>query len=148
MGKEYVPVVLYVNNGVITPKLFKSGMYDEWVKILEVTDSRRRASLVAGSVGIRYKCIITHNETKREIYLFDEGNSKWFIENDDIPDGQADKKSKECRYCYQEIKEPIFDRHQGRYSIICPYCRSRLVEWKKTMDEAIASWNGYMCDDC
>jgi len=82
MGKEYVPVVLYIKDGIVTPKQFKSGTYDDWVKILKVTDSRRRASLIAGAVGIRYTCTIIYNEMKREIYLFDEGNNKWFIENE------------------------------------------------------------------
>jgi hypothetical protein len=82
MGKEYVPVLLHIKkDGAVIPKQFKSGVYDEWIKILKVTDSRRRASLTAGAVGIRYNCIISHNETEREIYLFDEGNNRWFIEN-------------------------------------------------------------------
>ena len=81
MGKEYVPVLLYVNNGTVTPKQFKSVVYGEWIKIIKVTDSRRLASLRAGSVGIRYSCTVFHNETEREIRLFDEGNGMWFIES-------------------------------------------------------------------
>ena len=80
MGKEYVPVLLYVNNGKVTPKQFKSAGYNEWIKVIKVTDARRRASLRAGSVGIRYACIINHNEAEKEIYLFDEGNNMWFLE--------------------------------------------------------------------
>ena len=83
MGKEYVPVLLYVKDGEVTPKQFKGGIYGEWVKIIKVTDSRRRASLTAGSVGIRYSCVVFYNDTQREIYLFDEGNNKWLIENED-----------------------------------------------------------------
>ncbi|MCL2159987.1 MAG: hypothetical protein FWH48_11315, partial [Oscillospiraceae bacterium] len=82
MGKEYVPVVLYVKNGKVTPIKFKSVKYGIWVTVLDVTESpRRMASLYAGAVGIRYRCLVTYNETKREIYLFDEENDNWFIED-------------------------------------------------------------------
>lgn len=53
MGKLYVPVLLYVNEtGKVTPKQIKAGYDGEWVKVIKVTDSRRRASLRAGAVGI------------------------------------------------------------------------------------------------
>ena len=84
MGKEYVPVLLHVTkDGEVIPKQFKGGVYGEWVKILKVTDSRRRASLRAGAVGMRYTCTVSYNEERRNIYLFDEGQ-KWFIEVEDI----------------------------------------------------------------
>ncbi|MCL2776153.1 MAG: hypothetical protein FWD71_22855 [Oscillospiraceae bacterium] len=83
MGKLYVPVRLYVDEtGKVTPQEIKAGYDDEWVKVEKVTDSHRRASLVAGAVGIRYTCVVNINETQRNIYLFDE-EGKWFIEIDD-----------------------------------------------------------------
>jgi len=83
MGKQYVPVLLYVNeSGKVTPKQMKAGYDGEWVRIEKVTDSRRRVSLVAGSVGVRYSCVVSCSGMRREIYLFEEG-SKWFIEVDD-----------------------------------------------------------------
>ena len=83
MGKLYVPVILYISDeGKIVPKQIKAGLEGEWVKILKVTDSRRRASLIAGAVGIRYTCTIDYNEAQRNIYLFDEGQ-RWFIETED-----------------------------------------------------------------
>jgi len=79
MGKLYVPVKLYVDeNGKVTPKEIKAGYDGEWLTVEKVTDSRRRASLNAGGVGIRYSCIVNINETQRSIYLFDE-EGKWFI---------------------------------------------------------------------
>jgi len=153
MGKEYVPVILYVNNGKITPLQFKSGGYNEWIKIIKVTDSRQRASITVGAVGIRYSCIIDYNETQREIYLFDEGNNIWFIENGDenfeLYDNRTNEKTKkiyeDCPYCFSELLiEPIFEKHQGRHSMLCPYCRSHRSEWAKTIEEAINSWNNYM----
>jgi len=83
MGKMYVPVKLYVDEtGKIIPEEIKAGYDDEWVRVEKVTDSRRRASLTAGAVGIRYTCIVNINETQRNIYLFDE-KGKWFIEIED-----------------------------------------------------------------
>ncbi len=41
----------------------------------QVTDTRRRASLKAGGVGIRYTCIIGG----RQSYLFQEAD-RWFVE--------------------------------------------------------------------
>jgi len=53
-----------------------------------------------------------------------------------------------CPYCLQEIlKKPILEKHQKRYSILCPYCLSHRSEWVKTIEEAIASWNKYMRDE-
>jgi len=84
MGKLYVPVLLYVNEaGKVTPKQMKAGYDGEWVRITKVTDSRRRASLRAGAVGIRYSCVVNINEEQRDVYLFDEGDNRWFIEVDD-----------------------------------------------------------------
>jgi len=81
MGKQYIPVLLHITEeGKVTPKQIKAGYEGEWVRITRVTDSRRRASLRAGAVGIRYTCVIDYNETQREIYLFDEGDNRWFIE--------------------------------------------------------------------
>ena len=85
MGKLYVPVMLHVSeNGQITPKYMKAGYEGEWIKIGKVTDSRRRASLRAGGVGMRYTCTVEYNETRKEVYLFDEGGNKWFIETEDL----------------------------------------------------------------
>ena len=79
MGKLYVPVKLYVNEaGKVTPQEIKAGYDGEWLQIDKVTDSRRRAHLNAGSVGIRYTCVVNINETQRNIYLFDE-EGKWWI---------------------------------------------------------------------
>jgi hypothetical protein len=70
---------LHVNeDGVVTPKQIKAGYDAEWVEILKVTDSRRRASLRAGAVGTRYSCVVDIYGEQREIYLFDEG-LKWFV---------------------------------------------------------------------
>jgi len=81
MGKQYIPVLLYItDDGKVTPKQIKAGYDGEWVRITKVTDSRRMASLRAGAVGIRYSCVVRCNETLREIYLFDEGGNRWFIE--------------------------------------------------------------------
>ena len=41
-----------------------------------IMDIRRAASLKAGGVGIRYKCMILG----RECYLFYEENYQWFVE--------------------------------------------------------------------
>lgn len=83
MGKQYVPVLLYINeSGKVTPKQMKAGYDGEWVRIEKVTDSRRRASLRAGAVGIRYTCVVNINEAQREVYLFDE-LGKWWIEIDE-----------------------------------------------------------------
>ena len=146
MGKEYVPVVAYIYNGTKTPKQFYSKTYKEWIKILKVTDSRRRASLDIGAVGIRYKCIIDYNETKREIYLFDEENDNWWIEDGNENEILLDK-NKICRYCKNEILNPIIDKHQGRVCIVCPYCRSHLSEWSDNIEKAKESWNTYIKDE-
>jgi len=75
----YVPVKLFVDeDGKVTPQEIKAGYDGEWLTVEKVTDSRRRASLNAGGVGIRYSCIVNINETQRNIYLFDE-EGKWFI---------------------------------------------------------------------
>ena len=76
-----MPVMLYVKGGAVTPRHFWLKALGEWVKILEVTERRRRASLAVGAVGIRYTCVVWYNESKREIYLFDEGDNNWFIES-------------------------------------------------------------------
>jgi len=59
-----------------------------------------------------------------------------------------DKKYKPCPYCFCEIiNNPIYEKHQGRFSVICPYCRSHRSEWKETEEECIISWNTYMRDE-
>jgi hypothetical protein len=44
-------------------------------------------------------------------------------------------------------KKPILDKHQGRLSIRCPYCKFHRSEWKLTIDEIILSWNTYMREE-
>jgi DNA-directed RNA polymerase subunit RPC12/RpoP len=59
-----------------------------------------------------------------------------------------DKIYADCPYCLQEIlRKPILEKHQGRYSILCPYCLSHRSEWVDTIENAIVSWNKYMRDD-
>jgi DNA-directed RNA polymerase subunit RPC12/RpoP len=49
-----------------------------------------------------------------------------------------------CPYCMQEILvKPILERHQGRLSILCPYCLSHRSEWANTIEDVISSWNNY-----
>jgi hypothetical protein len=80
MGKLYIPVILHIDEtGQVTPTKLKAGYDNEWLKIIKVKDSRRRASLKAGTVGTRYRCVVDIYGDQREIYLFDEG-LKWFIE--------------------------------------------------------------------
>ena len=80
MGKLYVPVLLHVSqDGKVTPKQMKAGYEGEWVRIEKVTDSRRRASLRAGGVGMRYTCVVSYEGINKNVYLFDECG-KWFIE--------------------------------------------------------------------
>ena len=80
MGKLYIPVRVHISEeGRITPEQIQAGYDGEWVIVEKVTDSRRRASLRAGTVGIRYSCVVNINETQKHIYLFDECG-KWFIE--------------------------------------------------------------------
>ena len=53
-----------------------------------------------------------------------------------------------CPYCLQEITvKPILEKHQGRYSILCPHCLSHRSEWVDTIEESILSWNTYMRED-
>ena len=55
---------------------------------------------------------------------------------------------KDCPYCREEIqKKPILEKHQGRMSILCPYCLSHRSEWVNGIDEAIRSWNEYIRDE-
>jgi hypothetical protein len=62
--------------------------------------------------------------------------------------GRNMQKYKPCPYCFCEIvDEPALDKHQGRFSIICPHCLSHRSEWTGTIEESIASWNSYMRDD-
>ena len=83
MSKLYIPVLLYVNEtGKVTPKQMKAGYDGEWVRITKVTDSRRRASLKVGAVGMRYSCVVDVYGEQRDVYLFDE-DGKWWIEADD-----------------------------------------------------------------
>ena len=55
---------------------------------------------------------------------------------------------KPCPYCFCDInKNPIFEKHQTRVSILCPYCQSHRSEWVDSVETAIESWNTYMRDD-
>ncbi|MCL2776104.1 MAG: hypothetical protein FWD71_22590 [Oscillospiraceae bacterium] len=55
---------------------------------------------------------------------------------------------KPCPYCRQEIlKKPILEKHQNRYSILCPYCLSHRSQWAKTIEETIISWNTYIREE-
>ena len=57
-------------------------------------------------------------------------------------------KYKPCPNCFSEIlKELILEKHQMRYSILCPYCLSHRSEWVKTIEETIHSWNKYMREE-
>jgi len=50
-----------------------------------------------------------------------------------------------CPNCFREMpKDPVFEKHQGRYSVLCPHCLSHRSEWASTIEEAIISWNTYM----
>lgn len=53
-----------------------------------------------------------------------------------------------CPYCMREISaKPILEKHQKRYSILCPHCLSHRSEWVETIGEAIQSWNRYMREE-
>ena len=82
MGKKYIPVLLYVSeDGAVIPHKIKAGYDNEWLKIIKVKGSpQRMASFRAGGVGIRYNCVVDIYGAQREIYLYDEGNNKWFHE--------------------------------------------------------------------
>ena len=83
MGKLYIDVLLHVKkDGQIIPKQIKAGLDGEWVRVEKVLDSRRRASLIAGGIGVRHTCVVSYNQSQREIYLYDEFG-KWFIESVD-----------------------------------------------------------------
>jgi len=59
-----------------------------------------------------------------------------------------DKIYKDCPFCFHEIlQKPILDKHQGRYSILCPYCLSHRSAWVATIEAVIESWNGYFRED-
>ena len=85
MGKQYIPVLLYISgDGTVTPWKIKAGYEGEWLKIIRVKGSpQRMASFRAGAVGIRYSCVVDIYGVQREVYLYDEGNNKWFHEVDD-----------------------------------------------------------------
>ena len=58
------------------------------------------------------------------------------------------KTYKPCPYCFCEISdEPIIEKLQGRFSIICPYCLTHRSEWTESKDECIISWNTYMREE-
>lgn len=83
MGKKYVDVmVLYESErGEVIPQQVKAGCEGEWLEIIKVKGSpQRMASFRAGAVGIRYNCVVDIYGAQREIYLYDEGNNKWFHE--------------------------------------------------------------------
>ena len=75
-SKVYVDVTAeFSKEGVLTPKSFRwtdGSVYE----IQRVKDIRRAASLKAGSVGMRYTCIVNG----RESYLYYEDNNMWFME--------------------------------------------------------------------
>ena len=53
-----------------------------------------------------------------------------------------------CPNCFCEIlKEPIFEKHQQRYSVLCPYCLSHRSKWTDSIENAVVSWNTYMRED-
>ena len=55
---------------------------------------------------------------------------------------------KDCQFCFQEINiKPVLEKHQSRYSILCPYCLSHRSEWVENIEAAIVSWNSYMRED-
>jgi len=55
---------------------------------------------------------------------------------------------KSCPYCLQGIlQKPILEKHQNRYSILCPYCLSHRSEWVDTIENAVISWNTYMREE-
>ena len=63
MGKLYIPVRVHIDKaGKITPEQIQAGYDGEWITVEKVTDSRRRASLRAGAVGVRYTCVVNYNE--------------------------------------------------------------------------------------
>ena len=84
MGKLYIEVLArFKTDGTIIPIQMKAGYNGEWLKIDKVTDSRRRASLRAGGVGMRYTCVVPYEGVTKTVYLlYDEGIG-WFIEVDD-----------------------------------------------------------------
>ena len=148
MGIEYVPVVLYVKDGKKKPIKFKSIKYDMWVTVLDVTETpSRKVSLLAGSIGIRYTCLVKYDETKREIYLYDEGNDNWFIEDPEetfnlSDDMTQDKQYEDCLKCRQKIiDEPLLEKHQGRVSYLCPHCRNQRGGWRDSKEDARKAWN-------
>jgi len=52
---------------------------------------------------------------------------------------------KDCPYCAREIlKKPVLEKHQGRYSVLCPYCLAHRSEWTESIEQAVISWNNYM----
>jgi len=153
MGKEYVDVLLTITNGKevtreetkeilkITPLYYKSPSREKWIKIKSANNSPYpMPSKIAGGIGVRYTCIITINETSKKIYLFYEGNHKWFIENENI------KKTGSiyCPWGGHEITEkPIFELHQTRYAVKCPHCGQRIIDWQERKEEAVDAWNEY-----
>ena len=63
-------------------------------------------------------------------------------------DNKMSKIYKPCLYCISEIlKKPILEKHQGRYSILCPYCLSYRSEWVDSIEAAIVSWNTFLRED-
>ena len=85
MSKQYIPVLLYISeSGMVIPWKIKAGYDGEWFKIIRVKGSpQRMASFRGGAVGIRYNCVVDVYGVHREVYLYDEGNNKWFHEVDD-----------------------------------------------------------------
>jgi transcription elongation factor Elf1 len=59
-----------------------------------------------------------------------------------------DKIYEDCPFCMREIlQEPILEKHQGRYSLICPHCLSHRSEWVESIEKAVVSWNTYIREE-
>jgi hypothetical protein len=57
---------------------FKGGIK---VHIDRVTDIRRKASLKAGGIGLRYTCLATVEDRQREMYIYKDEDT-WFLEEE------------------------------------------------------------------
>ena len=74
--KVYIDVIArFSADGQLIPVCLRwtdGSVYD----VDKILDVRRAASLKAGGVGIRYKCLICGQEK----HLYYEDNNKWFVE--------------------------------------------------------------------
>ena len=157
MGKEYVDVLLTITNErevtreetkeiiKITPLYYKSPNREKWIKIKNANNSPYpMPSKITGGIGVRYTCTITIHETAKKIYLFYEGNHKWWIENEN-------EKKKGIIYCpwggHEITEKPIFELHQTRWAVKCPYCGQRIIDWQDTKEEAVVAWDKFIRND-